>query len=328
MMGMLLTILRLYDSGVPFLVAKLRWDDGLPMHRLVAFDIGILVIRKSRSTGALGIIAFITAIAERRTCVSRTRHRSRMVNPQTNSIGCRCKSQHIAEVSTIILLGKRRLPLIQTDLNLRPILLFKTAIFPDQQNPQRQRQQSGEEHESGTDRHPLYISWCLCIGEDIRPEERSTLTDDVKQNDSSTAAGIRALIVYTCVLGYGVDDAISVRGGRENDSLSTQGRMFAIDGNTPQAARKTPKYRTPTDVQVAHRRYPTPPIADSPAIMNPRCWMRSATQVLAIVAMKDARKGGAVRPWALIAVKPISLRIVGRKTGRLEKLTLQLKYIN
>jgi hypothetical protein len=30
----------------------------------------------------------------------------------------------------------------------------------------------------------------------------------------------------------------------------------------------------------------------------------------------------------LIAVKPISLRIVGKNTGREEKLTLQLKYIN
>jgi hypothetical protein len=56
--------------------------------------------------------------------------------------------------------------------------------------------------------------------------------------------------------------------------------------------------------------------------------MRSATQVVAIVARKEAKKGGAVRPCALMAVKPISLRIVGRKTGSEEKLTLQLKYIN
>jgi hypothetical protein len=50
--------------------------------------------------------------------------------------------------------------------------------------------------------------------------------------------------------------------------------------------------------------------------------------VVAIVAMKEAKNGGAVRPWALTAVKPISFRIVGRKTGSEEKLTLQLKYMN
>jgi hypothetical protein len=47
-----------------------------------------------------------------------------------------------------------------------------------------------------------------------------------------------------------------------------------------------------------------------------------------MVQRNDAKKGGAVRPCALIAVKPISLRIVGKNTGREEKLTLQLKYIN
>jgi hypothetical protein len=50
--------------------------------------------------------------------------------------------------------------------------------------------------------------------------------------------------------------------------------------------------------------------------------------VVPIVQRKEAKNGGAVRPCALIAVKPISLRIVGKKTGREEKLTLQLKYIN
>jgi hypothetical protein len=113
-----------------------------------------------------------------------------------------------------------------------------------------------------------------------------------------------------------------------NDSLRTHGRMLAIEGKTPQAAKNTPKYRIPTDVQVAQRMYPTPPTNDKAAIVNPRCWMRSATQVVAIVARNEAKNGGAVSPWALMDVKPISLRMVGRNTGRDEKLTLQLKYIN
>lgn len=47
-----------------------------------------------------------------------------------------------------------------------------------------------------------------------------------------------------------------------------------------------------------------------------------------MVQRNEAKNGGAVRPCALMAVKPISLRMVGKKTGREEKLTLQLKYIN
>jgi hypothetical protein len=50
--------------------------------------------------------------------------------------------------------------------------------------------------------------------------------------------------------------------------------------------------------------------------------------VVTIVARNEAKNGGTVSPWALMAVKPISLRMVGRNTGREEKLTLQLKYIN
>ena len=46
------------------------------------------------------------------------------------------------------------------------------------------------------------------------------------------------------------------------------------------------------------------------------------------VMRKERKKGGAVRPWALIELKPISFRIVGRKTGNEEKETLQEKYIN
>ena len=104
--------------------------------------------------------------------------------------------------------------------------------------------------------------------------------------------------------------------------------MLAIEGKTPQAAKKTPKYRAPTDVQVAHRIYPTPPTTDNPMIVNPRCCVRSATHVVAIVARKEAKKGGAVRPCALMAVNPISFRMVGKNTGSDEKLTLQLKYMN
>lgn len=47
------------------------------------------------------------------------------------------------------------------------------------------------------------------------------------------------------------------------------------------------------------------------------------------MVLRKARKyGGAVRPCELIELNPMSVRMVGRKTGSDEKLTLQLKYIN
>lgn len=49
--------------------------------------------------------------------------------------------------------------------------------------------------------------------------------------------------------------------------------------------------------------------------------------VVAIVRRKARKYGGAERPCAWILVKPISERMVGRKTGRDEKDTLQEKYI-
>lgn len=47
-----------------------------------------------------------------------------------------------------------------------------------------------------------------------------------------------------------------------------------------------------------------------------------------MVMRKERKKGGAVSPCAFTALKPISFRIVGRKTGRDENETLQEKYIN
>jgi hypothetical protein len=64
--------------------------------------------------------------------------------------------------------------------------------------------------------------------------------------------------------------------------------------------------------------------------------------VVAMVTRNDRKYGGAVSPWALTAVNPtvwsasylqmvknpLSLRIVGKKTGRDAKLTLQEKYMS
>ena len=43
---------------------------------------------------------------------------------------------------------------------------------------------------------------------------------------------------------------------------------------------------------------------------------------------KERKKGGAVSPWALTLLNPISARIVGKKTGSDEKATFPEKYIS
>jgi hypothetical protein len=75
----------------------------------------------------------------------------------------------------------------------------------------------------------------------------------------------------------------------------------------------------------ARRRYPTPPTIDSGvrnAVLSPT---RSDIQHTATTTKNEARYGGAERPWARIEVKPMSVRMTGRKTGRLEYETLQEK---
>ena len=63
-------------------------------------------------------------------------------------------------------------------------------------------------------------------------------------------------------------------------------------------------------------------------ITRPRCFVLSAIHVDKIHIMKDKKYGGAARPCASIDVKCIPVRIVGRKTGSDEKLTLHEKYIS
>lgn len=111
---------------------------------------------------------------------------------------------------------------------------------------------------------------------------------------------------------------IQGRKSGDGDALKTQDNMLPIAGNTPLAARKTPKYRTPTGSAAAIMTYPTAPIVDKNAITRPLCSSLSATQVEKMVTKNDRKKGGASRPCALTAVKPMSSRIVGRKTGKEE----------
>src|SRR6266566_3899080 len=97
--------------------------------------------------------------------------------------------------------------------------------------------------------------------------------------------------------------------------LRTQGRMLATEGNTPTEARKMAKYRTATPRQTASR-------------TRPRCLVRSARYVVRMQHRKERKYGGAVRPWAWMEVKPMPVRMVGRKTGSDANETLHEKYIS
>ena len=72
------------------------------------------------------------------------------------------------------------------------------------------------------------------------------MADEVEQDDACAATGVAALVVCR------VSVVKHVRSGLMN-VLSTHGKIFAIAGKMPPAARNTPKYRTPTDLTVARR---------------------------------------------------------------------------
>lgn len=76
--------------------------------------------------------------------------------------------------------------------------------------------------------------------------------------------------------------------------------------------------RTPVLVTSARRRYPIPPSIESGIKNAVRSPTRSDSQQTPTTTKNEARYGGAERPWARIEVKPMSVRMVGRKTGREE----------
>src|SRR6266699_1922695 len=61
---------------------------------------------------------------------------------------------------------------------------------------------------------------------------------------------------------------------------------------------------------------------------RPRCLVRSARYVVRMQHRKERKYGGAVRPWAWMEVKPMPVRMVGRKTGSDANETLHEKYIS
>lgn len=67
-------------------------------------------------------------------------------------------------------------------------------------------------------------------------------------------------------------------------------------GKMPDAARKVPKYRTPTVLTVANRTYPIPPMVVRTMIVKPLCCVLSAIQVENMVTKNEQKNGGAVSP--------------------------------
>ena len=108
---------------------------------------------------------------------------------------CLHVSQHVPEASTVIVLRHSDLPLGLIHLNSRPILLIEFLILPNEQEPQSQCQEGSENHKSRTNRHPLNKARCLTIGKDIGTQKGATLTDNIKQNNTSTTTSIRTLVI-------------------------------------------------------------------------------------------------------------------------------------
>lgn len=103
--------------------------------------------------------------------------------------------EHISKACAIVVLCCSLAAFSRIGLDYWTILLLKLAVFPGQQETKTQCKQCSEEHESRTDRHTLDVSWGLRIGEHVGSQERTALPDDVQQDDTSTTAGIGALVI-------------------------------------------------------------------------------------------------------------------------------------
>jgi len=71
--------------------------------------------------------------------------------------------------------------------------------------------------------------------------------------------------------------------------FATHGKIFAMIGKTPPAARNVPAYRLPTLWVVASMMYPTPPTIDKATNIKPRCCVRSAIQHVTTVTIADRK---------------------------------------
>lgn len=108
------------------------------------------------------------------------------------------KSKHKSIIGTIIILRYRAIhTFCWVFINTRSILLVKASVLPYQEHTQTQSQECSEEHKSSTNYHTLYIPWGLFIWENIGAQERTTLADQVQQDNTSTTASIGALVVCT-----------------------------------------------------------------------------------------------------------------------------------
>jgi hypothetical protein len=105
-------------------------------------------------------------------------------------------SQNITVISAVIVLRDRAIQL-RLVVNAGPILLVKAPVLPHQEYTQTQGKKGGEEHECSTNRHALHKPRAFFIREDIGAQERTALADEIEQDNTSTTAGIGALVVCT-----------------------------------------------------------------------------------------------------------------------------------
>lgn len=108
--------------------------------------------------------------------------------------------QNISEPGSVILVTYTRLPFalnLATDVGPRDcaVSLIKGLVLPGQEAAQSEGEEAIEEHESGAHPHTHAVVRAVLAWVEPGTKEGPALTDEIQDRNTSTALGVRPLIV-------------------------------------------------------------------------------------------------------------------------------------
>lgn len=116
------------------------------------------------------------------------------------------------------------------------VLLVKLLVLVGKEQAKTDGEESSEEHESGADGLSLDVVRTLGGRVQSRSEKRTALTDEVQDDDTGTTTRVGTLVVYGRLCQY----MPSTSRRSDCNLLRTHGKMLAMEGKIPAAAKKTP----------------------------------------------------------------------------------------
>lgn len=91
-------------------------------------------------------------------------------------------SENIPEVWPVVLHG-HAFRLALRPLVYRAVLAVEPTILPHEEDALGEGEKGREKHKGGTNAHALDIPWLIFFGEDVGAQERSTLANEIDEDD-------------------------------------------------------------------------------------------------------------------------------------------------